>query len=367
MNLPGSSILGLNMLLDWRDRLLSDAGFQRWSARFPLTRLVARREARALFDICAGFTYSQVLSACVELDLFARVAAKPVHLEALALFCEVPEPAMRMLVDAAVSLRLLKLRKNAVRLGALGAALRGNPGVAAMVAHHRLFYADIADPVALLRGQVETRLAGFWPYQGGSGAAAAYSALMAATQPMIAHEILDAYDFSRHQTILDIGGGDGSFLRQVAMRAPAAQLQLFDLPEVATLAASRFGQAGLQSRASVCSGDFSRDSLPAGASLVTLVRVLHDHDDAKVLHLLRAVRAILPAGGVLIVAEPFADTPGAQPVGAAYFGFYLHAMGSGRARGAGAISALLRHAGFAKVRHVQTRQPMLTGLLIAHV
>ena len=100
---------------------------------------------------------------------------------------------------------------------------------------------------------------------------------------------------------------------------------------------------------------------------MTLVRVLHDHDDAKVLHLLRAVRAILPAGGVLIVAEPFADTPGAQPVGAAYFGFYLHAMGSGRARGAGAISALLRQAGFAKVRHVQTRQPMLTGLLIAHV
>jgi demethylspheroidene O-methyltransferase len=141
---------GMSMLLTWRDRLLADSGFQRWSARFPLTRRVARREARALFDICAGFTYSQVLTACLELDLFARVAERPMQVAALALFCEVPEPAMRMLVDAAASLRLLKIRNDEVRLGALGAALRGNPGIAAMVAHHRLFYADISDPVALL-------------------------------------------------------------------------------------------------------------------------------------------------------------------------------------------------------------------------
>jgi demethylspheroidene O-methyltransferase len=363
----GMNTLGMNMLLSWRDRLLSDSGFQRWSARFALTRKVARREARALFDICAGFTYSQVLAACIELDLFNRVAVSPTRLEALALFCEVPEPPMRMLVDAAVSLRLLKLRNGSVRLGALGAALRGNPGIAAMVAHHRLFYADIADPVALLRGEVETRLSGFWPYRGGAGEAAAYSALMAATQPMIASEILDGYDFSRHQVILDIGGGDGSFLRQVGLKVPTANLQLFDLPEVAAMAMGRFAQAGLQARASVFGGDFTMDKLPQGASLVTLVRVLHDHDDDKVLHLLRAIRQALPPGGVLLIAEPFAGTPGAQPVGAAYFGFYLQAMGSGRARRTDEIEELLVQAGFSRRRQIQTGQPMLTGLITASV
>jgi demethylspheroidene O-methyltransferase len=274
---------------------------------------------------------------------------------------------MQMLVEAAVSLRLLKLRNGFVRLGALGAALRGNPGIAAMVAHHRLFYADIADPVALLRGKVETRLSSFWPYRGGAGKPAEYSALMAATQPMIASEILRAYDFSSHRVILDIGGGDGSFLRQVAIKAPAARLQLFDLPEVAAVADRRFGQAGLAPRASVFSGDFTRDSLPKGASLVTLVRVLHDHDDTKVLNLLRAIRAVLPAGGAVLVAEPFAGTPGAQPVGAAYFGWYLQAMGSGRARRATEIKELLNQAGFSRLRHIQTGQPMLTGLLTGSV
>ena len=233
------------MLLTWRDRMLADSAFQRWSARFLLTRPVARRESRALFDICAGFVYSQVLAACVELDVFSRVAAGPVRIEALALFCKLPEPAMRMLAEAAASLRLLKLSSGSVRLGALGAALRGNPGVAAMVAHHRLFYADIADPVALLRGQVSTKLGRFWPYCGQAGEAPAYSALMAATQPMIANEILDAYDFSQHKVILDIGGGDGSFLQCVAARAPMPSLQLFDMPEVAAQAQIRFARAGL--------------------------------------------------------------------------------------------------------------------------
>jgi len=254
-----------------------------------------------------------------------------------------------------------------VRLGGLGAALRGNPGIAAMVTHHRLFYADIADPVALLRGEIETRLSRFWPYRGGAGEAAAYSALMAATQPMIAGQVLDGYDVSRHRVVLDIGGGDGSFLRQVARKAPSAQLQLFDLPDVAAVAESRFMQAGLKPRATVFGGDFTRDKLPHGASLVTLIRVLHDHEDAKVLNLLWAIREMLPEGGVLLIAEPFAGTPGAQPVGAAYFGFYLQAMGSGRARRTDEIRELLVHAGFSRLRHIETGQPMLTGLMMASV
>ena len=41
----------------------------------------------------------------------------------------------------------------------------GNPGIAAMVEHHAALYADLADPVALLRGdESDRRLARYWPY-----------------------------------------------------------------------------------------------------------------------------------------------------------------------------------------------------------
>jgi demethylspheroidene O-methyltransferase len=272
---------------------------------------------------------------------------------------------MGVLVEAAVSLRLLGWRRGRVGLGSLGAALRGNPGIAAMVAHHRLFYADVADPVALLRGQVETRLSGFWPYQGRAGESAAYSALMAATQPMIAAEILDAYYVGRHEVVLDVGGGDGSFLAAVAARHPGVALKLFDLPAVAEAARARFARDGLKAEA--FGGDFGADPLPGGADLITLVRVLHDHDEGKALTVLRAARAAIAPGGVLLLAEPMAATRGAEPVGAAYFGFYLLAMGSGRPRRPDEIEAMLREAGFSKVRQVATGQPMLTGLMLAEV
>ena len=60
-----------------RDRWLSSPKFQRWAAAFPLTRPTARRRARALFDLCAGFVYSQILYACVRLKLFELLALEP--------------------------------------------------------------------------------------------------------------------------------------------------------------------------------------------------------------------------------------------------------------------------------------------------
>ena len=54
----------------WRDQTLADPRFREWATRFPLTRPVARRRTRALFDLCAGFVYAQVLHACIELRVF---------------------------------------------------------------------------------------------------------------------------------------------------------------------------------------------------------------------------------------------------------------------------------------------------------
>ena len=78
-----------------------------------------------------------------------------------------------------------------------------------------------------------------------------------------------------------------------------------------------------------------------------------------------AVREALPAGGTVLVAEPLADTRGAERMGAAYFGMYLWAMGSGRVRSAGEHIALLREAGFRHARERRTALPLQTGLVVA--
>ncbi|MDP2412199.1 MAG: methyltransferase [Pseudolabrys sp.] len=355
-----------------RDRLLGSQQFQRFSASFFLTRPIARRQAGALFDLCAGFVYSQILAACVDLDLFRRLRAEPQTGDKLARDLGIPGERLSRLLDGAVSLRLLSRRRgNRYGLGMLGAALVDNPGIAAMVQHHGMLYRDLANPVTLLRDRHgQTELSRFWGYAGAADAAAlaaddvaAYSALMASSQSFIAADVLDAYRFDTHRCVMDVGGGEGAFIAAAAAKHPQLTFKVFDLPAVADRARTRL--AALGDRVAVHGGSFVDDPLPRGADLITLVRVVHDHDDAVVRQLLRAAYDALPPGGKLLIAEPMAGAPGAGQVGAAYFGFYLMAMGSGRARTSAELTALLVAAGFTKPRVLTTHQPLLTGAIVA--
>ena len=355
----------------WRNRLLSSPKFQRFAVRFPLTRPIARRRARGLFDLVAGFAYSQILAACVATGLLEKLAAGPLSAEVVAVKTDLPLNGAVRLLRGAAALNLVQSIGSDWALGSAGAALLGNRGIAEMVAHHALLYADLADPVALLRrGGGGGALSGLWSYaeSGGAGdgaAVAAYSALMAASQPLIAEQVIDAYDFGKHRRLLDVGGGEGAFLAAVGSRFAALQLSLFDLPAVGDRARHRLDAAGLATRATVFGGNFLADPLPEDHDLISLVRVLHDHDDEPSLQLLRSIYATLPPGGALLIAEPMAQTPGVEPAGDAYFGFYLLAMGSGRPRSAAEIMTLLRAAGFAKSRLMRTALPLTCRLIIA--
>ncbi|HSN71189.1 MAG TPA: methyltransferase, partial [Steroidobacteraceae bacterium] len=228
-------------------------------------------------------------------------------------------------------------------------------------------------PVALLRGGAsQTQLANFWAYAASGAAAglgsehvAAYTRLMAASQPLIAQDVLDAWPVDRYRCLLDVGGGNGAFIAAAAARAPELRFQLFDLPAVAGEAEKRFEALGLAGRTAVIGGDFRSDPLPIGADIASLVRVLHDHDDAVAAALLRAVAAALPEDGTLLIAEPMARTPGAMPVGDAYFGFYFLALGQGRARTPRMLIDMARSAGFRKARLIRTARPLLAQVIVA--
>jgi demethylspheroidene O-methyltransferase len=358
----------------WRDRLLADPRFQRLSAAFPLTRPIAMAHSRAMFDLCAGFVYSQVLQACVALDLFRLLRERPRSTEELAQSLALPAERLARLLAAAQALGLLERRgAGRIGLGMLGAALQGNPGVEAMVRHHALLYADLADPVALLRGNGPAgALASFWGYAGARQpasldleAVAPYSRLMSESQQFFAQLVLAAYPFERHRRLLDVGGGDGSFAMAAAQKVPHLRIETFDLPPVALQARARFRSAGLEARASARGGDFFRDPLPGGADLVALVRVVHDHDDDKVHQLFEAVRRTIARGAVLLIAEPMGRTGGAEPIADAYFGMYLLAMGSGRARSFAELRVMLHRSGFDSVRRHRTRNSLLGSVITA--
>jgi demethylspheroidene O-methyltransferase len=361
-------------LLGLRDSILASPGFQRFAGTFALTRPIARKRAGALFDLCAGFVYSQILLSCVRLKLFEQLSGGPLSPGELSSRLSLSIGSTVLLLDAAVSLKLLQRRSGGrYGLGPLGAALMGNPGVVAMIEHHAMLYGDLEDPVALLRGEAGAgQLARYWPYAGDGKpealareAIAPYTALMAASQPMIAQQVLSAYSFRGHRCLLDIGGGDGSFIADVAAQTPNLRCVLFDLPAVADKASERFRAVGLSSRAVAIGGSFLTNRLPDGADIVSLVRVIHDHDDAGVMTLLRAIHRTLPGNGTLLIAEPISGVRGAEPIGDAYFAFYLLAMGSGRPRTFARLREMLTEAGFADVALRPAAIPMLASVITA--
>jgi len=360
----------LERFRDFRNSMVANPAFRHWAARFPLTRPVARRQAAALFDLTAGFVYSQILSACVRIDLFEMLAAGPLPIETVATRAALPRAGAERLLKAAAALGLVEMRRGGqVALGPLGAAMVGNAGVAAMIRHHHILYNDLRDPLALLSGKAHADLEGYWAYAGTEPACERghddYTALMAASQAFVASEILDSYPLANHRRLLDLGGGDGTFLIAAGRAAPHLELNLFDLPPVAEIARRRLSAAGLSGRSDVAGGSFFADPLPAGADLVTLNRVLHDHDDAAALAILVAARKAIAPGGTLLVAEPMAGTAGARASGDAYFGFYLLAMGQGRPRTMEEISHLLRSAGFARTGPVRTSMPLIVRIAAA--
>jgi len=60
-----------------------------------------------------------------------------------------------------------------------------------------------------------------------------------------------------------------------------------------------------------------------------------------------------------------AGTSGAEPIGDAYFGFYLMAMGRGRTRTQAELFALLDIAGFVESRRMPTHIPLLVSVIVA--
>ncbi|MEA3265183.1 MAG: methyltransferase [Pseudomonadota bacterium] len=348
-----------------RNRVIGSPGFQRHAARNPLLRPIARRRSAMLFDLVAGFVYSQVLQAVVEADLLERLDDDSARTAELAEACQLSLPAMERLLRAAAALELVEwLGDDLWMLGEQGAALRSNQGAQAMIRHHRLLYRDLAEPLALLRDNrsTPTALSTFWAYGTQSVDAAQYSTLMAQSQEMVADQVLATGVLNRAGSLLDVGGGHGIFAGKVRAHYPALRLGVFDLPEVvAQVAASHPDRATI----AVHPGNFFTNPIPTGYDCVSLVRILHDHDDEQALILLKAIRAALGPNGRLIIAEPMAGASGGKRMGDAYFGLYLWDLRSGRPRRADETGALLRQAGFSSWRQVSTGLPVVTSLIVA--
>jgi hypothetical protein len=120
------------------------------------------------------------------------------------------------------------------------------------------------------------------------------------------HALADAFDFSKYETVCDVGGATGQLSMILAMHHPHLRCTSFDLPVVEPIAQRTIEAAGLSDRVSTAAGDFFADPLPK-ADVITMGLILHDWNLERKMDLIRAAYDALPDGGVFIVVENLID------------------------------------------------------------
>jgi hypothetical protein len=114
------------------------------------------------------------------------------------------------------------------------------------------------------------------------------------------------FDFSKYQTLCDVGGASGLLCIEAVKRHPHLHAVTFDLPPVEPIARKHIAAAGMSARIATGSGDFFRDPLPK-ADVITMGMILHDWNLERKMHLLRAAYDALPPGGAVVAIEALID------------------------------------------------------------
>jgi hypothetical protein len=143
-----------------------------------------------------------------------------------------------------------------------------------------------------------------WEYRGShQEAAERFDSAMTELTRRSNADLVDAYDFGRFRTVVDVGGGQGAFLAALLERHLGMRGVLFDLPHVVEAA------RGPADRLTVVPGSFF-DAVPSGGDAYVLKYILHDWDDEDAVRILRTCREAMEGDAVMLVIERDLGAPG---------------------------------------------------------
>jgi len=173
---------------------------------------------------------------------------------------------------------------------------------------------------------------------------------MAAFSDSVGPAIAKAYDFSKFQTIVDVGGGNGTLLAAILNKHSGPRGIVFDLPHA--IEHARVGDVLPAGRSEVVAGDFF-ESIPAGAGAYVFKYIMHDWQDDKACAILRVCRRAMSSSGKLLLVEMVVP-PNGTPDFSKFLDLEMLVVAGGRERTEDEFRQLLGNAGFRLDRVVPT-------------
>jgi hypothetical protein len=309
-----------------------------------------------------GYVVTQLLWIAAELRIADALAGGPHTAEELAEKVGADAGALhRVLRGLAAEEVFEELPGRRFGLTATGDLLReGVEGSqrGAVLARGGLYYGALAGLLDAVRdgGTPFERVHGmtFFQYLDAHPAdSARFQGSMAVRAVREAAAVVEAYDFRRFRTLVDVGGGSGVLLREILGAAPQLSATLFDRPEVVR-----------DVQLPAVGGDFFSD-VPAGADAYVLSRVIHDWSDDEAVAILRTVRRAIPDRGTLLLVEAVLPERAADDPAAVRMDVHMLTLLGGQERTADEFAALLDVAGFRLDRVLPTGPRSGVHVLVA--
>lgn len=167
--------------------------------------------------------------------------------------------------------------------------------------------------------------------------------------------VIEAYDFSASKRVVDMGGGNGSFLATILKANPQVRGVLFDVPHVVEAASRYLESEGVMSRCEVVGGDFFQSAPPA--DLYLLRWIIHDWDDVRSVAILKHCCEAMSAGGKVLLVEAVLK-PGRATSFAKFLDLNMLVMTGGLERTEAEYANLLSAAGLKLARIIPTHTVM---------
>ncbi len=318
--------------------------------------------AETMQELVLGAWISQGITAVADLGVADALAAGPLPIDELAGRVRADPDALGRLLRALISKGIFARRDDGrYELTPLAEQLRSDvPASMAAMARfigsrqHREHWSLLTDAIKTGRSGVPAlRGKGFFDYLGDEPEfAQIFNDAMTGLSGLSIGPVVDAYDFTRFGTIVDVAGGHGRLLAAILASAPDAQGVLYDLPEVIAGASALLRENGVAERVRLAEGSFF-DGVPAAGDAYVLKHIIHDWDDEPSVRILRNVRSAAAPGAALLLIETVIPEDDSASV-AKWVDMEMLVINDGRERTAGEYRRLFDEAGFEMIGVVDT-------------
>lgn len=152
-------------------------------------------------------------------------------------------------------------------------------------------------------------------------------------------------------SLLDLGGGPGTYAVYFAKKNKNLNCVVYDAPEVIKISEKIIKKYNMQSRVKTVAGDFLQNPIPAGFDAVFLSSIIHIYNEEENTALFKKIYSSLNDGGKIIIKDYILDDNKITPPYAAVFSVHMMvATKTGGVYTEKEVFSALKKAGFKNIK-----------------